>query len=404
MKHIYIFLFLFLGSLSAAAQPATAKKALPSVFTLKTFDAEGKMIASTTGFYCSQTGEAVSPYAPFKGAVRALTIDGTGKEAEVEEMLGANEIYDVAKFRTNAKRSQPLTIATTAAVIGSEAWIVPYAHKKAAPAVHATVSQTQLIADSAATYYTLQTPAQDALVGSPVLGQDGNVIAMVQPAAKAGSPQTFAIAANYATALKIRGLSLNDPALKATKIRKALPDERDQAEVTLYIASFGNDSTVFDDITERFIAKFPNSPDGYTYRAKRATAGGRYDAAQADLSRAMEVAEKKDEVRLLQAQLNYVRGNYKAALEDYNIINTSAPTAQTYYEAAETQLALTDSIAALELMGKAIATFSKPYLKTAAPYIMARIQLLVTLGRKEEAIPDIREYEELMKVRVRVEE
>lgn len=395
---------MLLAALSAQAQPSAAKKSLAGIFTVKTFDDAGKLLGSAAGFYVGPAGEAVAPYAPFRGSTRAIVIDGKGAEVEVEEMLGANEGYDIAKFRTAQKRTAPLAIAAAPAAPGAEAWIVPYAHKKAAPPVRADISAAQIVADSAATYYTLDTPSQEALNGCPVMDAAGQVIGMVQPAAKAGSQQSFAISADFAAALRMRGLSLNDPALRATKIRKALPDERDQAEVTLYIASFGGDSLAFQDIVERFIAKFPQSPDGFTYRAKLNTQRGQFDAAQADLTRAMDVADKKDEVRLLQAQLHYVRGDYKAAAADYAALMEQPATAQIYYEAAETQLALTDSVAALDLMGKAIATFSKPYLKTAAPYIMARIQLLVSLGRKQDAIPDIREYEELMKVRVRVED
>lgn len=94
-----------------AQQPAWAKKAAKSVFTLKTFAADGTMKGSTNGFYIGQTGEAVSSFTPFRGAARAIVIDAQGKEWEVECMLGANDTYDVAKFRTAARRTTPLGVA-----------------------------------------------------------------------------------------------------------------------------------------------------------------------------------------------------------------------------------------------------------------------------------------------------
>ena len=50
------------------AQPSWAKKATKSVFTLKTFAADGSLIASSNGFFTGYNGEAVSSFSPFKGA------------------------------------------------------------------------------------------------------------------------------------------------------------------------------------------------------------------------------------------------------------------------------------------------------------------------------------------------
>ena len=55
----------------AGAQPSWVKKATKSVFTLKTFAADGSLIGSSNGFFTSANGDAVSNYTPFKGATRA---------------------------------------------------------------------------------------------------------------------------------------------------------------------------------------------------------------------------------------------------------------------------------------------------------------------------------------------
>jgi len=75
----YLFAFLPLY-----AQPSWVKKAAKSVFTVKTFDANGSLIGSSNGFFVGSNGEAMSSFSPFKGASRReathrLTI-GTDEE------------------------------------------------------------------------------------------------------------------------------------------------------------------------------------------------------------------------------------------------------------------------------------------------------------------------------------
>ena len=83
----------------SAQNPTWVKKTAPAVFTLKTFRADGSLLSSTNGFFISETGEAVSSFAPFKGAQRAVVIDAQGKEWPVECIIGGNDMYDVAKFK-----------------------------------------------------------------------------------------------------------------------------------------------------------------------------------------------------------------------------------------------------------------------------------------------------------------
>ena len=99
---------LFTLSSISAQQPSWVKKATKSVFTLKTFAADGSLIASSNGFFTGTNGEAVSSFSPFKGASRAIIIDSQGKETEVVSILGANDIYDVARFRVANNKTQQI--------------------------------------------------------------------------------------------------------------------------------------------------------------------------------------------------------------------------------------------------------------------------------------------------------
>lgn len=75
-----------------AQNPSWAKKAASAVFTLKTFRADGSLLASSNGFFTNEDGIALSCFAPFKGAERAVIIDAQGKEWPVESLIGANEM------------------------------------------------------------------------------------------------------------------------------------------------------------------------------------------------------------------------------------------------------------------------------------------------------------------------
>ena len=104
MKRISTTLLLIICLLlspSGADAQSWVKKAAKSVFTLKTFDASGALLASGHGVFVSEQGEAVSSFSPFRGASSAVVIDAVGKEYPVEVLLGANDTYDVAKFRVS---------------------------------------------------------------------------------------------------------------------------------------------------------------------------------------------------------------------------------------------------------------------------------------------------------------
>ena len=102
-----IVVFTFIAFLTSYAQPAWVKKATKSVFTVKTFSKDGSLIGSTNGFFIGTNGEAISNFSPFKGASRAVAIDASGKEMTVDCILGANDMYDIVKFRVKEAPAPP---------------------------------------------------------------------------------------------------------------------------------------------------------------------------------------------------------------------------------------------------------------------------------------------------------
>ena len=96
-----------LGASSVLAQPGSVQKVAKSVFTLTTFNKDGAIISSTQGVFIDNKGTAISTFKPFVGATKASVVDATGKSYEVDAIMGADELYDVAKFRIKANTAFP---------------------------------------------------------------------------------------------------------------------------------------------------------------------------------------------------------------------------------------------------------------------------------------------------------
>ena len=87
------------GASSLLAQPGSVQKVAKSVFSLTTFNKDGGIIASTQGVFIDNKGTAISTFKPFIGATKATVVDANGKSMEVDAIMGADELYDMAKFR-----------------------------------------------------------------------------------------------------------------------------------------------------------------------------------------------------------------------------------------------------------------------------------------------------------------
>lgn len=442
MKRLSFLFFIcsFLFATAMAQSPSWAKKAANAVFTLKTFDKDGQLLGSTNGFFVNTNGEAVSSYQPFKGALRAVIIDAQGKEWPVDCIIGANDMYDVAKFKVDIKKPQALSIATAKAEQGATAWLMPYAAKKNPVCKKATVSAAEMFQTDYA-YYTLDMQPDEQQTGSPVMNEQGEVIGILQPTADAKAQQSYAVSALFASTMQMTGLGMNTPAMKATGIKKALPDDIEQAQVALFMGAGAQDSLEYANYIERFIQKFPQSPEGYIYRARNLASSLQFAEAEEDMAKALKVADKKDDVhyqyanliyqhRLLQAktpyepwtleraleeskaaykvtpmpvykqqqaQLLYAMKQYEEAFQLYQqLAKSDMRSADTFYAAAQCRLALKDQEGAIAQLDSAVSTFSKPYLRAAAPYLMARGRLLDAAGKYRPAVADYNEYEKLM--------
>ena len=441
MKRLFFMIgCMLLATVSYAQNPAWTKKAAQAVFTLKTFGADGSLLASVNGFFIDEQGQAVSSFAPFKNAQRAVIIDAQGKEMEVDCLIGYNDMYDVAKFHVIAKKTQALSIAQNAASNGATLWLMPYAVKKVPACTKGTVSSAEQFGEGY-TYYTLDMETSDQQVGCPILNEQGEAVGILQPSASGKSTTGYAVSARYANSLRMSALSHNDPVLRTVKIAKALPDDQSEATLALYVSSSTMSTEEYDQLINRFIEKFPQSSDGYIYRARQKMAKDDFQGADDDMKQAIKVGDMKDDAHYQYAQMVFQKILYKDdkpyepwtldfALEEakaaykvnpqpvyqqlqaqilfaqqkydeaYNIYMELAKTdmmkAESYYAAAQCKTQMDDKDAALALLDSAVNTFTKPYIKTAAPYLYARAQALFEAKKYRPAVNDYNDYETLM--------
>ena len=452
MKKILILplLLFFLIQGSMAQTPKWVEKAKRAVFSVVTYDKNDKMLNTGNGFFVSEDGLALSDYTLFKGAERAVVITSEGKQMPVSLILGANDMYDVIKFRVaiTEKKVPALIVAKTAPAVGADAWMLPYSTQKSIACVTGKVKEVSKLAGEYH-YYTLGMQMKDKMVSCPVMNAEGQVFGIAQKSSGIDTVTTcYAAGAAFAMAQKISALSLGDAALKKIGIRKGLPETEDQALVYLFMASSSLSGDDYEKLLDDFIRQFPANADGYLRRANYYAAKGKddqawYDKAVADFNQALKVAQKKDDVyynigKLMYAyQLSKPEKTYKdwtydtalqnvrqaiaidplpiyiqmegdilfaqqdyagalAAYEKVNASNIASPA--TFFSAAKTkELAKGDPKEVVALMDSCIARCPQPITADFAPYLLERAQMNMNAGQPRNAMLDYDAYHTAVK-------
>ena len=452
MKKILILplLLFFLVQGSMAQTPKWVEKAKRAVFSIVTYDKNDKMLNTGNGFFVSEDGLALSDYTLFKGAERAVVITSEGKQMPVSLILGANDMYDVIKFRVaiTEKKVPALIVAKTAPAVGTDAWMLPYSTQKSIACVTGKVKEVSKVAGEYH-YYTLGMQMKDKMVSCPVMNAEGQVFGIAQKSSGIDTVTTcYAAGAAFAMAQKISALSLGDAALKSIGIRKGLPETEDQALVYLFMASSSLSGEDYEKLLDDFIRQFPANADGYLRRANYYASKGKddqtwYDKAVADFNQALKVAQKKDDVyynigKLMYAyQLSKPEKTYKdwtydtalqnvrqaiaidplpiyiqmegdilfaqqdyagalAAYEKVNASNIASPA--TFFSAAKTkELAKGDPKEVVALMDSCIARCPQPITVDFAPYLLERAQMNMNADQARNAMLDYDAYHTAVK-------
>lgn len=445
MKNILLIL-LCLSSQCLMAQKDTPKwvnKAKQAVFSIVTYDKEDKLINTGNGFFVSEDGIALSDYSLFRNAQRAVVITTDGKQLAVKNIMGANDMYDVVKFRVNIEKKVPsfLPVAVTSPVKGAKAYLLPYSTQKDRTCTDGTIKEISPL-PGGHHYYTLDMAFNEKMVSCPVTNAEGEVFGMIQADAANTANESYAIGTGFAMELSIDMLSANNAALNKIGIKKALPPTEEQALIFLMVSVSSMNTESYLNLLNDFIEQYPNSAEGYIRRANHYVYNLKDDQhfamAEADLDKALKLSDKKDEIYYNKAKLIYanqiskspfkyrdwgyakaleeagkalaiaqlplyqqLRGDiyfalqeYSKAFECYEEVNRSKlATPASFYSAAKSkELMKADRSEVIALLDSAISRFTKPYSEEAAPYLLERAQNKEQKELYREAVADYDEY------------
>lgn len=455
MKKNFILLFCLLSmTLQAQEAPKWAKKARNAIFSVITYDQEDNILRTGNGFFISEAGEAVADYTLFKGVHRAVIVTTSGKQLSVSRILGANDMYDIIKFRVDAGKEKltVLPLAASPAQTGEAVWLLPYSTQKEAECRTGKIEETVSAgADSAYSYYTLRLPVTDKTVSCPVTNQAGEVIALAQASTTGDGRVSYAIDARMAASLTIGALTANSTALRSIGIRKALPATEEEALVFLYLKAGHEEPGTYLELLSEFINTWPSSAEGYRRRAELYVQSFKdslhYDLAEQDIQKALTLTDKPDEIHFAfcrmmlqnntsaqpfsyldwgperaldecrqaiatdslplyvqtEADLLFTLRRYADAHRSYMVVNASRlATPSTWYAAAQSLRLASDTItqavadSVLTLIDHAVCCYARPYPQEAALYLWERAGALMDAGRPREAVADYNEYHQLL--------
>lgn len=305
MKRLITLLYILTAAIAISAQPSGVKKAAKNILKLTTFKADGSLLATGYGVFCGEDGTALTAWTPFKGAAKAVVIDGLGRRFDVDCIYGASDIYDIARLRVkkDAKtRITPVDIEQGQQTAGTEAWFINY-DVKAPQFSKLPITKVETFMTDMPYYIIEQENGAitDAMAGSPIFNAQGNLMGLI----KTSSARTdlYVASARYALTLQPSALSTNDNTLRYTNVRIALPQDYNQALLALMIAAQRNDSINYPSTIEDFITMFPDKEDGYEYKATMLTDRKDFTAAENAMNKAIEVSESKDNAHYYYAKL-----------------------------------------------------------------------------------------------------
>jgi len=425
-----------------AQTPKWIEKSKSAVFSIITYDQNGNMIGTGNGFFVTESGVGVSDYDIFNGAQRAVIVDAQGHQMPVDMILGANEMYNVVKFAVaiTGKKVPTLAIAPAAPVANSTVFVLPYSTQKDKSFTSGKLQKADKV-EGQYNYYTLNLSLRDKLVSCPIVDNNGQVFALAQQSSSADSSLCYGVDVNYINNLQISALSFNDNSLSKIGIKKALPDSEEDALAMLYMVSTSLSLPDYMNLLNDFLAKFPNSADGYLRRANVQLAMSQDDQSlkkmEADLEAALKVTSDKASVyydkanliysylgtnpatpyngwtydtalaevdqaikenplpmyQQLQGDLFFAKGDYAAAYQSYDAVNHSdLASSATFYNAAKTKELVGDTDASLALMDSCVNKFNRPYTAEAAPYLLERARMRDAANMSRQALGDYDEY------------
>ncbi len=244
---------------------ALAKKARPAVMLLVVSDADGKEIATGTGFLVSSDGKLITNHHVIEGAASAMAKAENGGRFSVLGVLGDDGEHDLALLALDGKDFKPLPLGSTSsvesgtrvAVVGSPLGLEGTLSEGIVSAVRDLPTKSRWIQITAAL-----SPGSS---GSPVLSASGDVIGVATAELREGQALNFAIPVEAVKELLARTRTtdrlLTLPSLAKQTEEEVFSDPDYKAARTAY--TLQNYAAALKSIKVT-VARFPNSSEAFT--------------------------------------------------------------------------------------------------------------------------------------------
>ena len=415
-----------------------------AIVTVETTTKEG-MTKTGPGFLIRENGEAIATYELFRNAGSAVIITATGEKLPVTHILGADEMYNVIRFKAAVpKKTAFLPIANFSPALHATVFLPPSKEEK--DLTQGDITEISKMS-SAYDYYQIDMPLPPSQVGFPLLTATGEVFAMAQADAS-GKGKTYGIALSYIQSLQVTATDIFKKTYADIGIRRAWDTAIEDAQIALMLYASQQDAAAYLETLNDFIATFPNDADSYISRANHyafrrkelaATENEQLqmlDKAMNDLDNAAKIKKNKGDAyfnkarlifgiivtdsllsyknwnmrtveeniqkaikdnnnpayRQFEGELAFFLQDYEKAYASFSLVNQSpASSGTSYYYAAKSKQHL-EGATILEIISLLDSAILKSPLAETADYLLENIELKLQLGLYEQVIKDYDKY------------
>jgi Tfp pilus assembly protein PilF len=447
--HFFLLLICNISFASAQKKPKWVDKSSKALISIETTTKEGAT-KTGNGFFIREDGIAVSSYSLFNKASKATVTTSTGETLMVTEILGADEIYGVVRFKVAVPKKTPfIQNSSTVPAVGEILYILPSSQEPNLS--QGKISEITKIKGTY-NYYKVDMPLHASQENYPMLNDQGQVLAMTQVDAS-GKGNTYGISVEYINSLAVTSMDLLKRTYSDIGIRKAWPESFDEAQISLLLYTSQQDSKTYLETVSDFINAFPTRYEGYINRAahyvynRSSLASSSNDenkilelawndlekvsqlsqdksiafyekaklilgatssdstlnygnwtmnSAEQNIQKAIELNNSNPLYHQLKGEIEFIKENYEAAYDEYMYVNNSPlATSLTFYLAAKCKQQ-TSGYNIMEVINLLDSAATKEKSNETPSYILENVELKMQAGLYEQAIKDYDRYYTLM--------